>query len=304
MSTARIPPSGATYKLPRIHVSQSLAVGEDVVMDADVTHYITKVMRAKTGALLRLFNCRDGEWLGVLAESSAGISQSPNKRVRRNSTPPVVINIMQQLRDPADDFRDVPSVHLFFAPIKKQRVKLLFEKATELGVNRLIPVLTQNTNEKWNSGVGGGLGLTSDDDGGGISDDSGSLGRILVESAEQCERLSIPVVDAPTTLTAMLSRFQNEHPHSRLLVCKERSSLFPPRPKPILVALQDFCTSPSSQLCLLVGPEGGFTDAEFSDMSSREFVQFVSLGDSILRAETAALKALSVAFALFESSTQ
>jgi len=300
MSTTRVSPLslslGATHKLPRIHVSQSLAVGEDVVMDADVTHYITNVMRVRAGAPLRLFNCRDGEWLGVLAIPPKETSPVSNKRARRNSTPPVVINIMQQLRNPADG-SNVPSVHLFFAPIKKQRVKLLFEKATELGVHRLIPVLTQNTNEKWNS-----AGDTSE--AGVPGDDSGSLGRILVESAEQCERLSIPVIDAPTTLNAMLSRFQNEHPHSRLLVCKERSNLLPPKPKPILVALQDFCTSSSSQLCLLVGPEGGFTDAEFADMASREFVQFVSLGESILRAETAALKALSVAFALFESSSQ
>jgi len=173
------------------------------------------------------------------------------------------------------------AVHLFFAPIKKQRVKLLLEKATELGVSRLSPVITQNTNEKW--------AAAADDD-----EDGGSFGRILVESAEQCERLSVPILAAPTPLSSLLSSFPQSHPpQTHLLVCRERCA----DATPLLSSLGGAAGGGVAALppvCLLVGPEGGFTDNELRDMASRPFVRFVSLGENVLRAETAALAALAI----------
>jgi len=166
-------------------------------------------------------------------------------------------------------------VHLYFAPLKKQRVKLLLEKATELGVDHLFPVQTQNTNERWATG----------------GEEAAGLARVLVESAEQCERLSVPSLEKITSLADLLQAFPTSHPQSRLLVCRERS----PESPPLLgAALEVSVANPAAARCLLVGPEGGFTAEELQTLAKLDFVRFVSLGESVLRAETAAIAALAV----------
>ena len=268
------------HKLGRLYIPQRLSVGENIMLDADSSHYVTTVMRLRAGSALRVFNSRDGEWLGVLSPPESGTSPG-GKRERRST----VLNVTKQLRSLTEtqSERDFP-LHLFFAPIKRPRVKLLLEKATELGVDRLVPVVTQNTNANWNPG--GTLGDTSTCD--------GNFARILIESAEQSERISIPTLDSPMKLGEIMHSFVRTYPHSRLFVCRERS----PEALPLLTAMQQL--HPRGPICILVGPEGGFTDEELSQLASHIFVQFVSLGTRVLRAETAAIASLVIVSSYFD----
>ena len=303
---AALPPT-AHHKLPRIHVSQKLGLGREIALDPVNLHYVTTVMRLRPGASCRLFNSNDGEFLGVLAPSRAGGlvggagagAGGGGKRVRSASAASTSISLTEQLRSPDSDHQHQQRrrpLHLFFAPLKPKRVRLLLEKATELGVDRLVPVVTQNTNEKWapaGSGGGGGGGKgDADEDYAGSG--GGGLGRILVESAEQCERLSVPVLQPePLPLSALLATFAaSQPPGSRLLVCRERCAAA----VPLLDALRSL-GPPNDPVSLLVGPEGGFTEPELSAMADCAFVRFVSLGPLVLRAETAAIAALAVAAA-------
>jgi len=254
------------HKLPRLHVDhQVLSLGKDVQLDEESSHYLLTVMRMRVGSSFRVFNGRDGEFGATLSGSSGS-----GKRERKQLAS---VNIAEQLRSPHPSSSKAAPVHLYFAPLKKQRVKLLLEKATELGVDRLFPVQTQNTNERWATG-----------------EEAAGLARVLVESAEQCERLSVPALDKITSLADLLQAFPASQPESRLLVCRERS----PESPSLLGALQEVVASPAPARCLLVGPEGGFTAEELQTLARLDFVRFVSLGDSVLRAETAAIAALAV----------
>lgn len=152
-----------------------------------------------------------------------------------------------------------PPVHLYFAPIKKARMDILVEKAVELGATHLIPVITQNTE----------IRQTNDD----------RLRAQIIEAAEQCERLDLPSL-APAT---PLSRLDTGG--VPLYACLERS----PDAPHLAAAL-----TPGA-IALLVGPEGGFTAEEIIKIKALESCRPVTLGPRTLRAETAALAALTTA---------
>lgn len=289
------------HKLPRIFLNQPLATGKEITLDAESSHYINTVMRLKQGSGFRVFNNHDGEFLGLLGgpsppltSTSTSISTSPlsprrDKKMRSSQTTPIV-HLSQKIRPPLD--ANQHPVHLYFAPIKRPRLKLLVEKATELGVDALIPIITQNTNERWCIGDAGGDQLHGGDVGG--------LDRIIIQSAEQCERLSVPRLEkAELPLKTLLHKFASEWPGCSLLVCRERC----PQALPLgafisatqgTITTSSKSTSPPTPTSVLVGPEGGFTAEEIETMSSLPFIRFVSLGPLVLRAETAALAALAV----------
>ena len=164
--------------------------------------------------------------------------------------------------------RAEPGPVLAFAPIKKDPMHILVEKATELGVERLLPLATRNTVVRQ------------------VNVDR--MRAHVVEACEQCGRLTVPGVDAPEPLDAFLAGWPNVRP---LLFMDERTS-----GRPIAEAIAA-CAAPSLGPPLppgiLVGPEGGFTEAETAALSALSFVMPVSLGPRILRAETAALAALA-----------
>jgi 16S rRNA (uracil1498-N3)-methyltransferase len=152
---------------------------------------------------------------------------------------------------------------LVFAPIKRARLDWLVEKATELGVAALLPVWTRHTQSER-------LNLDR-------------LHAHAIAAAEQSERLSVPELRPPRTLDAVLA----EWPAGRhLMVCDETGA-----GEPIAEAAARLMPGP---VALLIGPEGGFAETELDSLGKLSFVMRVGLGPRVLRADTAALAAVSV----------
>jgi 16S rRNA (uracil1498-N3)-methyltransferase len=171
------------------------------------------------------------------------------------------LTVERQLR-PADPERE-PDLWLVFAPIKRARLDWLVEKATELGVAALLPVWTRHTQSER-------LNLDR-------------LHAHAIAAAEQSERLSVPELRPPRTLDAVLA----EWPAGRhLMVCDETGA-----GEPIAEAAARLMPGP---VALLIGPEGGFAETELDSLGKLSFVMRVGLGPRVLRADTAALAAVSV----------
>ena len=167
-------------------------------------------------------------------------------------------DIDQNMREPEPAGRDI---HLFFAPIKKTRMDWLIEKSVELGVTHLHPVLTQNTEVRE------------------INMDR--ITQQILEAAEQCERLNIPTLHKPIRLQNIPGAF----PEMKILACVERLD----DAQPIRACIADG----GGAVACLIGPEGGFTEKEATWITARPEFTPVSLGSTILRAETAAIAVLS-----------
>ena len=229
--------------IPRLYVTDPLGDGLRVALDGDRTHYIKNVMRRAIGAEVGLFNGRDGEWLGHVGgygKSSAEIVLDSQRRPQAAS----------------------PDIWLAFAPIKRQRIDFIAEKATELGVSLLWPVMTRRAEP---SRV-----------------NTERLTNIAIEAAEQTERLDVPVVRDAVQLDKMLA----EWPRGRtLFVCAEAGEAVP-----IAEAMVAHRHAPAG---FLIGPEGGFAAAELDALRKLPFVVAIGLGPRLLRAETAAVAALA-----------
>lgn len=166
--------------------------------------------------------------------------------------------------------RAEPDLWLVFAPVKRARIDYLVEKATELGVSELHPVRTARTIvERVNVE---------------------RLQANAVEAAEQTERLVVPQVHPPESLPALIARWPAGR---RLIVCDERGQA-----PPIAEAAGGLRDALAGGAAVLIGPEGGFTETELDGLANLPFVNPVSLGPRVLRADTAALAALAVLQAL------
>lgn len=154
---------------------------------------------------------------------------------------------------------------LLFAPVKSSRTELLIEKATELGVSKLWPVATQYSQSK----------------------------RIkperyrahAIEAAEQCGRLEVPEIRPLSSLAVILQDWPADR---RLLFCDEAGG------PPLWAALETLGNAPATAWAILIGPEGGFSAEERAEIRSRAFCVPISLGPRIMRAETAAVAALTL----------
>jgi 16S rRNA (uracil1498-N3)-methyltransferase len=164
--------------------------------------------------------------------------------------------IVEQLRDQLPE----PGPALLFAPLKRVRQEFMIEKATELGVARLEPVFTRRS----------------------VVDriNRARILSIAIEAAEQSGRLTVPEIEPPTSLDQRLESWTD----GRLLYFGDETGAG----GPLLETLRD--KGPGD---LLIGPEGGFTDAELAGLRSLDHVVAISLGPRVLRAETAALAALA-----------
>lgn len=231
------------YKLPRLYIEAQLKQGATLGLLPSHAHYLHNVLRREAGAKIRLFNGKDGEWLGHLATLD-----------KKNA----VVVLTEQLRQQPQNSK---AVHLLFAPIKKTPMEFLIEKAVELGATDLHPVITTRTeNRKLNEE---------------------RLRAQIFEAAEQCERLMIPRLHAATPLLTKLVAWDASIP---LLACLERSEN--------TTYISEIM--PKGDLGVLIGPEGGFDRQEYDKITAHPAVKPASLGEAVLRAETAALKALSL----------
>ena len=238
-ATPAWPPSS----LPRLFVDQALREGSVLTLDGVPANYLGNVLRLQPGAQVKLFDDGTGEWL-------AQITDVAKKRV--------TLAVTRRLR-PREP---VPDVWLVFAAIKKNRIDMLVEKATELGAARLLPVVTQRT-------VVDRLNLER-------------LRAHTIEAAEQCERTALPTLDEPVKLAALL----REWPAERVLFFADKNG-----GEPFAPAAAASAPAPAA---ILIGPEGGFTADEAAAIRALPQARPVSLGPRILRAETAAIAALSV----------
>jgi 16S rRNA (uracil1498-N3)-methyltransferase len=229
----------------RLFVPAALSGGAEVALPPDQAHYLRHVLRLGEGDAVALFNGRDGEFHATLTALG-------KKDVR--------LLVGMQTRP----FAATADLWLCFAPIRQGRIEMVIEKATELGVGRLLPVQTRRCQ---------------------IAKVNGErLSAIAREAAEQSERLDVPPVENLVTLEKLLAEWPNGR---RLYVCAERSEALP-----LLAALQP---RPKDEPCaLLVGPEGGFAPEELDTMLRHPAIVPVTLGQNILRAETAAIAALAI----------
>lgn len=233
-------PAWPPKSLPRLFVDRRLAEGARVELNSNQANYLGNVLRLSKGAELLLFDNRTGEWLGRIAEAA-------KKRM--------VLTVEHRTRE----LESIPDVWLAFAPVKRSQTDWLVEKATELGVARLIPVMTGRTIVERVK--------------------TERLESIAIEAAEQCGRISLPEIAEPMSLARFLGGRDTER---TLYFADEAGGAAP---------LESFRPGPAA---ILTGPEGGFTDDERAAIRASDNAVAISLGRRILRAETAALAALAV----------
>lgn len=230
-------PAWPPRALPRLFVAQPLAPDHAVLLEGKPAHYLGNVLRMGEGAELLLFDGESGEW-------RARIEGAAKKRL--------VLRVVEQVR-PAET---LPPLTLAFAPVKRAPVEWLVEKATELGVARLLPVVTQRTVvERLNPE---------------------RLAAIAIEAAEQCGRTRLPVIAPAVKLPALLEM------HEGMLIFADETGGVP--------MASAVAPGPAT---ILIGPEGGFTPDERTAILAAG-AKGVGLGPRILRAETAALAAVSL----------
>lgn len=237
-------PAWPPASLTRLFVDQPLTAGLTLAIDGGQAHYLGAVMRLKAGDSIALFDDVSGEWRAVIeAVGKRAVSVRVEERTREREA--------------------VPDLWLLAAPIKKGRIDWIAEKACELGVARLRPVITQRT-------IVDRLNLDR-------------LRAHMIEAAEQCERTALPRLDEPVKLAAQLK----DWPAERTLLFADEEGGMPmadvARPGPTAI---------------LIGPEGGFTMEERAAIKALPQAVGVSLGPRILRADTAMAAAISVWMAL------
>ena len=234
-------PAWPPRSTPRLFVDRPLAAGP-LQLDGPPAHYLAQVMRLRPGDPVKLFDDRTGEWLATVTDTA-----------RRS----VTLDIGERLR-PREA---VPDLWLCAAPLKKGRVDWLAEKACELGVARLVPVVTRRT----------------------VVDhpNTDRLRAHLIEAAEQCGRTALPALATPVKLPALL----RDWPEDRALFFADETG-----GAPAFAAMQ---TRPGPA-AILIGPEGGFDDDERALVRGTPQAVGVTLGPRILRADTAAAAAVSL----------
>ena len=226
----------------RLFVDHTLGEAQSVPLSKDQAHYIFSVMRKSIGETILIFDGNNGEWEASIEE----ISKKSGVLFCIKQTKPQIMP---------------PDLWLFFSPLKKVRTDSIVEKATELGVAKIIPVQTEHTNA-----------------------DRVKLSRLsahAIEAAEQCGGTYIPKIEELQKINEALENFP---PDRRLLFCDEKLQASE-------VNLENL---KKGKWAILVGPEGGFSEIERNYLKGLKFTFSISLGPRILRADTAAVTAISL----------
>ena len=247
------------FQSPRLYVPGALKAGADVALDKPQAHYLRNVLRLKPGDGVLVFNGKDGEWQASLADG---------KRMAL---------VLQEQTRPQTEPLDL---HYLFAPLKHERLDYMVQKAVEMGVSRLQPVLTQHTQVKR-------INLER-------------MRANAIEAAEQCGVLSIPEIAEPISFARALA---GRKPDRLLVFCDEAAEVKDPvgalanareSPSAMLPLTMSGAGAATQALALLVGPEGGFAEEERAALLKATNVVHLSLGPRILRADTAAVAALAL----------
>ena len=237
-------------RVPRLYFESALKLGSVIKLDGDSTHYLSKVLRLKSTNQIKLFNGSEGEFLGsITAKSNDSMTVSIDSHVRK----------------PVDD---KIKFHLALAITKGERMDYAIQKSVELGVFTITPFFSTLSEVV-------------------IKDKKRAMNKlrhwrkVALNASQQCERLSVPGIEEPTTFEDFIARDSKR-------VCILLDSSGSKKLKEV---------SFERDLFLMVGPEGGFSSSEL--VTARSKMIIATMGPRILRAETAPVTALSILQAEF-----
>jgi len=228
----------------RLYFSDKIQSNLSSHLTKEQTHYLRDVMRLKTGDKLSIFNTQ-GEWNAIIESYD------------KNETK---IKIMEKVRDKNNE----KNIWLAFSPIKQNPLNFVIQKGTELGVQKFIPILSERTvvREIYIERVK----------------------KIITESSEQSNRISVPEINKPESLKNFLSQFPKK---ASLIFCDINSTEN---------SLKNILKNNNNEepVCVLIGPEGDFSENERKMIIDLKQTHSISLAKNILKAETAALSAITI----------
>ena len=223
----------------RIFFKESLSLNLTTKLDKSQSHYVNKVMRIKIGEVFSLFN-GIGEWEAkVLAVTKSLVEFKITKQLRQK-----------------EKFKEL---WLAFSPIKSNYLNFMIQKATELGVTKFLPIIFDRTIVR--------------------KINKERLEKVIIEAAEQSNRIQIPNIEKTQNLNNFLKNNEID------LIFTDLNS------KTKKLDLKKLTNNPS---CIIVGPEGDFSEVERGEILSYKGVQAIKINENILRSETAVISALSI----------
>ena len=223
----------------RLFFKESLSLNLTAKLDKSQSHYVNKVMRVKVDEVFSLFNS-SGEWEAKILSISKSI---------------VEFNITKQLRQK----ENTKELWLAFSPIKSNYFNFMIQKATELGVTKFLPIIfDRSVVRKINKE---------------------RLEKVIIEAAEQSNRINVPSIEEPQSLKDLLSNEKMD------LIFTDLNS------QNKKLNLAKFTSNPT---CIIIGPEGDFSEEERKEILSFKGVQPIKINENILRSETAVISALSI----------
>ncbi len=232
------------FNSPRLFVDHPLNKAVEIELNASQRNYLVNVLRLKPNGTVLIFNGVDGEWLAQLT----------------------ILTRKKYVLQPQHQTRIQPAqreIHYAFAPIKSARLDYMVQKAIEMGVSKLIPVITCRTQ--------------------GTKFNMERCRANVNEAAEQCGILNLAQIEPVIKLEAFCSSLSS---NQALIFCDENAAINDP--------IATLRTSVGDKIpCVLIGPEGGFDDNERQMLLKLPQILSISLGPRILRADTAAIAALS-----------
>lgn len=224
--------------IKRVLFKADIDKGELVFDDIKKFHHLSNVMKLKSGDNIRVFNQKDGEWLAEIV------------KITKNK---VTSSVIKKIRDREEE----SGIQIAFAPIKPDRLRFLIEKATEIGVDGFIPVITSRTVIK--------------------AINKQKIALYITGAVEQSERITVPFLSEICNLKDFLNYYNN----STIIFCNEDEQI------KMLSAIEL-----KENYIILIGPEGGFTEEEKFLLAAYPNVVSVKLSNNILRSETASILAL------------
>ena len=223
----------------RLFFKESLSLNLTAKLDKSQSHYVNKVMRVKVDEVFSLFNS-SGEWETKILNISKNI---------------VEFNITKQLRQK----ESTKDLWLAFSPIRSNYFNFMIQKATELGVTKFLPIIFDRTIVRK------------------INKDR--LEKVIIEAAEQSNRINIPSIEDPQSLKDFLNNEKMD------LIFTDLNS------QNKILDLKKLASKPT---CVIIGPEGDFSEGERDKILKFKGVQPIKINDNILRSETAVISALSI----------
>ncbi len=222
----------------RLFSSKSLSLNLTDKLDKSQSHYVSKVMRLKEKEVFSLFNS-SGEWEAKILNITKSI---------------VEFNVTQQLRQK----ENTKDLWLAFSPIKSNYFSFMIQKATELGVTRFLPVIFERTIVR--------------------KINKERLEKVIIEAAEQSNRITVPIIEEPQKLKNFLSNDMD-------LIFTDLNTTNKK------INLKKLTINPT---CVIIGPEGDFSEEEREEILKFNGVQSIKINENILRSETAVISALSI----------